>query len=96
MRKLILLVCVTLDVNEVVGHGLVGKLMQDGADGVKTSFHYQQLGLGLSLVGGGGTDMKTNTHTHHHLYWYLSNGKAPKLPETISEMDIYSCSTLMN
>lgn len=52
-EKLVLRVCVILDVNEVVGHGLVGQLMQDGADGVKASFHYQQLGLSLCLLGGG-------------------------------------------
>lgn len=50
-----LLVGVFLDINEVVSHGLVGQLMQDGADGVKTSLHYQQLGLGLSLLKEGNT-----------------------------------------
>lgn len=44
-----LLVGVILDVDEVVGHGLVGELMQDGADWVKASLHYQQLCLSLSL-----------------------------------------------
>lgn len=32
---------VVLDIIEVVCHGLVGQLVQDGADGVKTSLHYQ-------------------------------------------------------
>lgn len=49
-KKLVLLVGVILDINEVISHGLVGQLMQDRGDGVKTSLHYQQLGLGLSLV----------------------------------------------
>lgn len=49
---LVLLVGVILDIDEVISHGLVGQLMQDRADGVKTSLHYQQLGLGLSLVMG--------------------------------------------
>lgn len=41
VRKLVLLVGVVLDINEIISHGLVGQLMQDGADGVKTSLHYQ-------------------------------------------------------
>lgn len=41
VRNLVLLVGVVLDINEVISHGLVGQLMQDGADGVKTSLHYQ-------------------------------------------------------
>lgn len=44
-----LLVGVILDVDEVISHGLVGELMQDGADRVKAPLHYQQLCLGLSL-----------------------------------------------
>lgn len=44
-----LLVGVILDIDEVISHGLVGELMQDGADWVKPSLHYQQLCLGLSL-----------------------------------------------
>lgn len=47
--KVISLVGVVLDVNEVVGHGLVRQLVQDGAHGVKIPVYYQQLGLGLSL-----------------------------------------------
>lgn len=42
-------VCVILNIKEVVGHGLVGEFMEDGAYRVKTSFHYQQLGLSLFL-----------------------------------------------
>lgn len=45
-----LLVGVILDIDEVISHGLVGELMQDGADWVKASLHYEQLCLGLSLV----------------------------------------------
>lgn len=41
VRNLVLLVGVVLDINEVISHGLVGQLMQDGADRVKTSLHYQ-------------------------------------------------------
>lgn len=41
VHKPVLLVGVVLDFDEVISHGLVGELMQDGADGVKTSLHYQ-------------------------------------------------------
>lgn len=44
-----LLVGVILDIDKVVNHGLVGQLMQDWADWVKTSLQYQQLCLCLSL-----------------------------------------------
>lgn len=44
-----LLVGVILNVDEVISHGLVGELMQDGADWVKAPLHYQQLCLGFSL-----------------------------------------------
>lgn len=44
-----LLVRVILDINEVVSHGLVGQLMQEWADWVKTSLQNQQLCLCLSL-----------------------------------------------
>lgn len=36
--------------NEIVGHGLVGQLVQDGGHRIKASVDYQQLGLGLLLV----------------------------------------------
>ena len=51
-----LLVGFFLNVDEVVGHGLVGELVEDGADGVEASLHYQQLGLGLLL-----SQSETNT-----------------------------------
>lgn len=44
-----LLVGVILDINEVISHGLVGQLMQEWTDWVKTSLQYQQLCLRLSL-----------------------------------------------
>lgn len=44
-----LLVGVILDIDEVVSHGLVGQLMQEWTDRVKTSLQYQQLCLRLSL-----------------------------------------------
>lgn len=44
-----LLVRVVLNINKVVGHGLVGELVEDGAHRVETSFHNQQLGLSLLL-----------------------------------------------
>jgi len=49
-----LLVGVFFNVNDIVGHGLVGQLVQDGTDWVEASLHYEQLGLGLFL-----------THTKH-------------------------------
>ena len=45
-----------MNVDEVVGHGLVGELVEDGTDGVEASLHYQQLGLGLLL-----SQSETNT-----------------------------------
>ena len=47
--KMALLVGVILDIDKVVNHGLVGQLMQEWADRVKTSLQYQQLCMGLSL-----------------------------------------------
>lgn len=44
-----LLVGVVLDIDKVVNHGLVGQLVQEWADRVKTSLQYQQLSLCLSL-----------------------------------------------
>lgn len=60
-----LLVGVILDVDEVVGHGLVGELMQDGADWVKAPLHDQQLCLGLSL------QFSTVQSQNHKISWYV-------------------------
>lgn len=49
-KKPLLRVGIILDINQVVGHGLVCQLVQDGADGIKVSVYNQQLGLGFFLV----------------------------------------------
>lgn len=45
----VLLVCLVLDGDEVVSHGLVGQLVKDRAHRVKASVHDDQLSLGLLL-----------------------------------------------
>lgn len=69
----VLLVGVALDINAVVSHGLVGQLVQDGADGVKPSLHDQQLGLSLSLEmrGGGNTNITMHFFLSQQLTLFL-------------------------